>query len=766
MSATAIFSPTTASTGEPAKLAMQRLWLTGRILPVGARLWVRHEFRSAEARPVEVVYCFGLPRDAALRRFRVSGVGFEIHSELRRTAEAVKEYEKGIESGSLSTLARQYGDGLVNLTVGNIRPDEDVVVLLEILAGVDMRDDGLRFRFPFTLAPGYHSQARAVLLSPGEGEIELPSDPFGDVILPRFMASADRLHQVGFSLEVETGGSVGEVASPSHGIRYRQQAPGRAVVELAPASDVPNRDLVLDVGHATPGARVLAGPDAGGKTQFAAVIPSTTFGENAGAARRVVLLLDCSASMDGRPMDQARRAIEACLAALDAGDEFGLVAFNDRVEIFRPEPVPATREMRDRAEEFLGKVAPRGGTELAAGVGAAARVLGGNGDIMILTDGEVFGTEAILAYARASGARLHCLGIGAASQDRFLALLAEQTGGVSRFLTPRERVDRAALDLFAAIGRPVAGDASVRLAGRTEPLEPPRVIYAGKPMVVFGEALDGAVSLDVRWAGGSILLPLPDSNPALGTTLRLLRGARLLTDLDARYNPTPADAAARREAGRVKERLRALSEEYGLASREMSLVAVIRRDGDVAGEIPKTRVVAVGMAQDTTFPAYFDASDMVYSLCSIPDAASPPKNAIVSRLRGSRGFLSAAIPTDPLVALAARLEPDGGLSGSTEIRRVVNSLVALLAMLEDAAEAFREHVRKLLVFLDQAPLEGPRRALVEAVQRLARSGVVPSGDWRKHAENLTARGKVNEQAFWKTLEKAVEKARALTGRPS
>src|ERR1700722_10667066 len=162
------FAPVAASTGDPIHVAMQRLWLTGQILPAGAHLVVQHVFRSDEDGPLEVIYSFPLPRDAALRAFRITGEGFEAHSELRRTEEAVNAYEKGIADGSLAALARQYGDGLVNLTVGNIRPKETVTVYLEILAGVELRDDGVRFRFPFTLAPSYHSTMRAAVVD-GEG---------------------------------------------------------------------------------------------------------------------------------------------------------------------------------------------------------------------------------------------------------------------------------------------------------------------------------------------------------------------------------------------------------------------------------------------------------------------------------------------------------------------------------------------------------------------------------------------------------------------
>lgn len=140
------FVPVNQATGKTLNLSMQKLWLTGQVLGVGARLWVRHEFESQESTPVEVIYSFMLPRDASLRRFRVSGTDFSVDSELRPTEEAHKIYEAGIQAGSLSTLAREYGDGLVNLCVGNLRPKEKVVVLLEILAGVELHDDGLRLR--------------------------------------------------------------------------------------------------------------------------------------------------------------------------------------------------------------------------------------------------------------------------------------------------------------------------------------------------------------------------------------------------------------------------------------------------------------------------------------------------------------------------------------------------------------------------------------------------------------------------------------------
>lgn len=747
------FAPVAASTRVPLRLAMQRLWLSGHLLPVGGRLVVLHIFRSEEDRPLEVVYAFPLPRDAALRRFRIAGEGFEAHSELKPVEEAVKTYERGIADGSLSALARQYGDGLVNLTVGNVRPGETVTVHLEILAGVELRDDGFRFRFPFTLAPAYHSAMR-VSATDGEGEMELPASEFGDLMLPLFRQDASSLHEVGFELSLSPQLPIEEIGSPSHAVKVKYSANGPTRVALTAARDVPDRDLVLDVrfqqteaAHAQ--ANVLSGACADGKRSFAVVAPSTIFGQAAASPRRLVILLDRSGSMQGAPIAQARKAIEACLAALSEDDSFDLLAFDDRVEAMHPTLVSATRGHRDKARSFLDRAHARGGTELAEAVSHAARILGRGGDILILTDGQVFGTEAILEIARAAGIRLFCLGIGSASQDRFLSLLARETGGISRFVTPRERVDLPAVDLFASMGRPVAS--GLKASAHVEP-DPPQSVFAGTPILLFGELEnDAAARVDLAWDGGNLFFDVPSGDPETGEAVRLFRGSRLITDWECRY---PAGEAAapleQRRKSRVAARLIELSNQYGLASREMSLVAVVKRAGDRPGELPETRVVPVGTPQDTAFHAYF------------PKPAHPA-TMLAAMMAPSQGFLQAhplmpvasastaqeevdmdafkvtpvqppAAPPPDLMDLAAMLEPDGGMPGKNPDVRLARTIAAIFAFADMGLTLshgpFRLHVARLVAFLkSQSVSSDTERRLVEAALDAASTGKAPARNW-------------------------------------
>ncbi len=755
-----VFAARDAGTGSGLNLAMQELMLTGRLLPVGARLQVRHVFQSAEEKPVEVVYAFGLPRDAALRRFRIVGKGFSVMSELKPTAEAVKIYEKGIEAGHLSSLARQYRDGVVNLNVGNVRPGETVAVYLEMLAGVELRDDGLRFRFPFTLAPTYHPQARTIEVEPGVGEMELPEE-FGDVILPRWMEDASGLHRVGFALTVAWPQAVAEIGSPSHAITVRHESNGQHRVRLAPEKDVPNRDLVLDVRASEPVAGVT-----GGAKHFALVVPSSAFGKGEAAPRRIVFVLDRSGSMDGAPLAQARQAVEACLGALSKKDAFGVVAFNDQVECLAEPLMDGSRESRDAARKFLDSVDARGGTELATGFLAAAKILGEEGgDVLVLTDGQVSGTETILAQARAAGIRIHCLGIGSASQDRFLTLLARETGGVSRFLTARERVDMAAVELFASIGSPVARGIRVEADGLTFAPKPPPAVFAGTPLVLFGES-DGPTDGNVRltWEGGRLDVPVNLGQNGEAETVALLQGSRLITDMEARLDTErSAGAAGQRESDRQTAALEKLSVKYGLASRVMSLVAVVKRKGDKAGDVPKTMVVPVGMPQDTAFGAYFRGRVGVPLLAYLLNARPGVLHCLREDLVLHRRWEASPErgPSNPnddlLLQLARRIEPDGGMPGRDDEERWVATATALFCFLAEGhtakSGAFRAHVKKLLTFLNAAPataVDERKRRLVE----LAKRGTVPGDDWLKHARALVEGKAVSVRAFWRTVNKA------------
>jgi Ca-activated chloride channel family protein len=805
------FSITAQQDGRDVRLAMEGLWLTGRVLPVGARLVAVHRFRSAEKRPTEVVYAFGLPRDAALRRFKVVGEDFQVRSELQPVEKAREAYEAGIQRGHLSALSRVYRDGRVNLSLGNIRPGELVKVYLEILAGVNLRDDGYRFRFPFTLAPCYHASARSASV-PGGMEMELPAEEFSDLILPPWMNGEERLHRVGFDLSVAWPGGATEVGSPSHRVQALAGLSGVSRLTSAQDGDVPNRDLVVDVkGKPSTvlcyGGEALPTSEDGARSRaFAVALPSTMFGVSEIAPRRVLFLLDRSGSMGGIPVRQAKQALLACLGALEAEDQFNVLAFDCSLESFEDRLVLASDPNRVRAKKFLKGIDGRGGTELGSALCEALRQAGHAGaDVFVLTDGQVAATEDIVGAARNQGVRVHCLGIGSASQDRFLAMLAESTGGVSEFVMPRERVDTKALELFASAGRCAGQDVEVHGEG-VESLRwiitPKRHVYAGFPLMLWGEALaEGTFTLRLAWKAASEVKETsvacectPDTN-----TVRLLQGARLITSIESQCG-AELDSLRRagREAKRWQKKLEEVGREYGLANRALSLVAVVERQGDDASQVPFTRVVPVGLPEDLAPDAYcagirlglvarFQASEDLRG--ATLSAASPfgrksfaynyegPKRRPISGIvqgkfrhasvRRADSSSFEADSSDPLVELMGELLSDGGLPGPSVEERALRTTAMLAMMRAEDHEKIRDLVRLLTgrvtrflrSLLRELPQDGGRET-VEAVLEMIDQGK-KLNDWAVSRVRKIAQGEFPSFTDgWTRLGQAVHSATA------
>jgi len=331
-----------------------------------------------------------------------------------------------------------------------------------------------------------------------------------------------------------------------------------------------------------------------------------------------------------------------------------------------------------------------------------------------------------------------------------------------------------AVDLFASVSRPIASGLKVR--GNVEP-EPPSSVFAGTPVLLFGEAEDGS-GIDLAWDGGSLTLPIHFATSETGDAVWLLQGARLIADWESRYPAVEASAPLeKREQSRVASRLRELSQTYSLASREMSLVAVVTRATDRPGQLPETRVVAVGMPQDTQFEAYFPVLARRRAASPVPMQASmmrapisPPcvvsslseesvsSSPLFSRRAGAppaqplTGTEPEQSPEDQLMSLASAMDSDGGMPGKTQEARASATLAALLAFLTyghtPSTGAFRSHVARMVVFLESLRnLDTQKRKLVDLVLVAVSNGQAPSGHWLQLAQSGSD--------CWQDLEKGL-----------
>src|SRR6476469_3606955 len=152
-----------------------------------------------------------------------------------------------------------------------------------------------------------------------------------------------------------------------------------------------------------------------------------------GSAQAVVLAVDNSSSMSGRPLREAKRAAGEFLAGRNAGT-VGLVAFGHEALALT---APATPQ--SDVERVLASLAPdtATGTALYDAVGLSVarlrQMADGTRILVLLTDGHDLGSKTTLARAIAAARHAHVIvysiATGSSSDREPLLHLASATGG-------------------------------------------------------------------------------------------------------------------------------------------------------------------------------------------------------------------------------------------------------------------------------------------------------------------------------------------------
>jgi hypothetical protein len=225
--------------------------------------------------------------------------------------------------------------------------------------------------------------------------------------------------------------------------------------------------------------------------------------------------------------------------------------------------------------------------------------------------------------------------------------------------------------------------------------------------------------------------------------------------------------------------LERLSIEYGLASSAVSLVAVVKRAGDVAGELPKTKIVPVGIAiEGELFPGSSILSVPVTGAllsragADFSGTLSSLSNAVKSLVsKSSLRFSTNSFDTfegsstnsfdtfeDILITLAGWLEPDGGMPGNNEEMRIANSLIALLSFVAQGstreAGPFRVHVERLLQYLNPDRIKRLTSSQADLVSRALEqisTGRPAKGDWLAMARKLVETHSTDLDVFWREI---------------
>lgn len=571
-------------------VALEGVRVDARLSGPCTEVTVTQRFRNAEPTPIEAVYVFPLEARAAVCGFSARVGDARVEGRVEERERAFEAYDDAMMDGHAAFLLDQERPNVFTASVGNLKPGETAELEIRYVALVDREGDALRLQIPTTVSPRY--------VPPGPPEV---GQPDGERVNPEHRLDVP----YGLTLRVQVEGmDLAEVDSPSHPIRTRLRDDG-ATVELSQDEAALDRDFVLRVTPTEPRApfaRVAREAD-GRRVALVSFLPDLA---PEARGHEVIFVLDCSGSMSGTSIAQARRALSLCIRALGAGDTFDVVRFGTVHEHLFGLPRRYDEESLEEATRWVESVdADLGGTEILRPLSLVLerpthpdrprRVL-------LLTDGQVSNEQEVFAVARkhAAKARVFTFGIGAGASEHLVRGVARASRGASEMISPGERIEPKVLRMFERVRTPVLDDVTVDWGGldveQAPATTPP--VFAGDALTVLGRIRGGdAREVTLRAGERRWTVPLDLERAVAGGPIPTLWARERIRELEDDTAPRRGSAQRRPEKeARRREAMVELGVRYGLTSRATSYVAVQERaDADKSDAPAALRKIPVAL---------------------------------------------------------------------------------------------------------------------------------------------------------------------------
>ena len=634
--------PTTSGLWTPSHrhpVPLQRVDVSAAVGDVAATVTLRQVYRNAEQTPLEVVYVFPLDEGAAVCGFEATVDGVKYVGTVQEREEAFRRYDDAIEAGHGGFLLDEERPDVFTASLGNLAPGREVELSLTYVTELASEGTGLRFTLPTTVSPRY---------APGEDRVGVgrtQADALNPPVEPHVP------YRFTFEMQVEAVGPITRVESPSHPITA-QISGQSAKVTLSQRDAAMDRDLVilLDAeGANLPHAWCEQhDSDVAAVVSFLPVFPASQ------RPAEVIFLIDRSGSMDGTSIEEVRNALQLCLRSLSAGCRFNIVGFGSTHEaLFEDSRDYDDDSLRAATDHVSHLRADLGGTEILP---ALQHVLEGPHhdvlprEIVLLTDGEVTNTDAVIALARkhAATTRIFTFGIGAGASQHLVRAVARVSGGAAEFVAPGERIEAKVLRQFRRVLAPALRDVRVQWPGtgwvQAPDAVPPafdgerlRVYALGTSLTAGTAILTGTLSATPFRAE----VPLNVSTARPGRTIGRLAARARIRELEE--GPGFLEARGSRQQrsrgpSSIVEEIVALGLRYQLCSRETSFVAIEHREVPLTEPMELRRVPVLltngwgasdrrAMAPVMSThrrPAALDSADMLYCLGAAMSPAPPP----------------------------------------------------------------------------------------------------------------------------------------------
>ncbi|XP_048014650.1 von Willebrand factor A domain-containing protein 5A-like isoform X2 [Megalobrama amblycephala] len=569
------------------------------------------QYVNEEERPLEALFVFPLPADAAVCHFSAKIGEQEIVAEVQERETARDRYDDAVSSGQQAFLLEESKESpdVFRLSVGCLSPGQNAAVTIIYVTELAVQaDHSLRFCLPAVLNPRYTPAGSAAgivsEISSGCGSVPYTLTLSVHVSSPKPISkleSSCTLDPLVFLHSDHTQATVN--LSPGHMfdkdvelfVFYQDTHQPSAIVE-AGVTTAPSGSLMRD-----PVVMISLYPE------FPEEVMSSlaTQGE-------FIFVMDRSGSMSNTRIESAKDTLLLLLKSLPMGCYFNIYGFGSRFESFYPKSVKYNQKTMDQALKRVKKMkADLGGTKILEPlkhIYSQPCYPDHPRQLFIFTDGEVRNTKEVLDLVKhhAHSHRCFSFGIGEGASTALITGMAREGSGHAQFITGTDRMQPKVMQSLRFALQPAVVNISVDWTlpdGITvDTLSPPiNVLFQGQRSLIYahlkGESSGGSEgTVTVKYS----LKDQPVTNQLhfclkpteeTGLAVHRLAARTLIRSLEQKERSGDADVES------VRSRIVELSVQAGVSSVRTAFIAINKDSRQtVKGPLLQRRVPTQGTA--------------------------------------------------------------------------------------------------------------------------------------------------------------------------
>ena len=441
---------------------------------------VMQTYRNEGSRPINASYIFPASTRAAVYAMRMRIGDQVIVAKIKEREQAKREFEDAKEKGKSASLLEQNRPNVFSMSLANIMPGEQVEIELRYTELLVPTNGIYEVVFPTVVGPRYASKEGGSWANPYLHEGKPPTST---------------LH---ISTRISTGLPINELSSPSHQVVPQWLGPSVAQTELNEADAFQgNRDFILRYRLAgdtiASGLLLYQGQDEN-FFLYMAQPPARVATEDI-PPREFIFVVDVSGSMNGFPLNTAKRLLQDLIGKMRPTDQFNVVLFAGDSTLLSPHSLPANQQNISSALKLIDEQRGSGGTELLTAIQTAMglpRDQNVSRSVVLVTDGYVFGEKGVFDHIRANlnQTNVFSFGIGTAVNRYLIEGVARAGMGEPFIVTKEEEAPAIAARFREYIESPVLTNIQVRAVGfetyDVNPIQLPD-LFGQRPVILFGK---------------------------------------------------------------------------------------------------------------------------------------------------------------------------------------------------------------------------------------------------------------------------------------